>query len=145
MRGKQGRRGERGQAVVEFVFIANLLLVLLYVTWQFGTLFSNYIDVTDAARVAARKAATYGADPAIPNDTVSRDAAQVAADQAARSSASVPDMELRPLDAPTWAAGQEVTATVRAPYSLNIFGLVVSSGYLSSSTSMRIENRKPGT
>ena len=50
------RREERGQAMVEFTLIATVLATLLLAVFQFGVAFSNYINVTDAARAAARKA-----------------------------------------------------------------------------------------
>jgi Flp pilus assembly protein TadG len=55
------RREERGQAMVEFTLIASVLGVLLLTVFQFGVVFSNYINVADAARAAARKASTSGA------------------------------------------------------------------------------------
>ena len=59
--GHMKRREERGQAMVEFTLIATVLATLLLAVFQFGVAFSNYINVTDAARAAARKASTYGA------------------------------------------------------------------------------------
>ena len=38
-----------------------------------------------------------------------------------------------------YAQGSDVTVTATYPYSISILGLVVSSGTLSSSTTMRVE------
>ena len=38
-----------------------------------------------------------------------------------------------------WTAGQTVTVTVKYPFSINILGVVVKSGNLTSSETARIE------
>jgi Flp pilus assembly protein TadG len=50
-------RGEDGQSVVEFAFVMPFLVFLLLAICQFGLAFHNYLAITDAARVGARKAA----------------------------------------------------------------------------------------
>jgi Flp pilus assembly protein TadG len=50
------RRSE-GQAILEFVLVLPLIVTLVFVIVQLGITFSNYIQVTDAARVGARAAA----------------------------------------------------------------------------------------
>jgi Flp pilus assembly protein TadG len=50
-------RREDGQSVVEFAFIMPFLVFLLLAICQFGLAFHNYLAITDAARVGARKAA----------------------------------------------------------------------------------------
>ena len=51
------RRGEQGQAVVEFVLLFPLLLFLLLIVIEFGFALHTSITVTGAAREAARFAA----------------------------------------------------------------------------------------
>jgi Flp pilus assembly protein TadG len=49
--------GDDGQSVVEFAFVMPFLVLLLLAIFQFGLAFHNYLAITDAARVGARKAA----------------------------------------------------------------------------------------
>jgi TadE-like protein len=50
-------RKSEGQAILEFVLVLPLVVTLVFVMVQFGIAFNNYLQVTDAARVAARAAA----------------------------------------------------------------------------------------
>lgn len=52
------RRDERGQALPEFALIAPLLFLMLFSVIQFGFTLSGQIGLTNAAREAARYAAT---------------------------------------------------------------------------------------
>ena len=51
--------------MVEFALVIPILCVVLFGVIQFGILYKNYVTLTDAARVGARKAATsrHEADP----------------------------------------------------------------------------------
>jgi hypothetical protein len=40
-----------------------------------------------------------------------------------------------------WVAGQPVSATETAPYAISIFGLKITSGTLTHTVTMRIENK----
>jgi hypothetical protein len=64
---------------------------MLLAVWQVGTIFSNYIDISEAARSGARAAALSGA-PTTANDATSLLAAQNEGRYAATNSASVPGM-----------------------------------------------------
>jgi Flp pilus assembly protein TadG len=50
-------RKHDGQAIVEFAIVMPFLVFLLFAIFQFGLAFHNYLAITDAARVGARKAA----------------------------------------------------------------------------------------
>jgi hypothetical protein len=39
----------------------------------------------------------------------------------------------------SWAPGEDVTVTATYPYSIDLLGLVVKSGFLSSTTTERVE------
>ena len=52
-----GRRGERGQTLVEFALIMPVFLILLFGLADFGRGFYAYLIVTNAAREGARSAA----------------------------------------------------------------------------------------
>ena len=56
--------------------------------FQFGHVYSQKINVTDAARAAARKAATYGGTDT--NDPTLRDTAEAAGLASAKVSSSAP-------------------------------------------------------
>ncbi len=50
-------RGERGQAAVEFALVLPVLLLLLVGIIKGGTLYNNYIQLTDSVRTGARELA----------------------------------------------------------------------------------------
>ena len=127
---------ERGQTLVEFAALLPVLCLLLFGIIQFGVVFHDYLTVTDASRVGARKAA------------VSRHAGDTgaAAEAAARNAAAGLDDTLvnapgfANCDSDDWStAGSDVTCTVHYPYSINVLGMVVKSGILTSVTTERLE------
>ena len=117
--------------MVEFVMVVPVLFLVLFGIIQFGVLYNDYITLTDAARVGARKAAVsrQTGDPVGLATTATKNAAS--------------DLELAKLGvsvtATAWAAGADVTVEATYPYEVNIMGVVVSSGTLKSSTTERIE------
>ena len=50
-------RSERGQTMVEFALAMPVLCLVLFAIIQFGILFNDYLSLTDATRVGARKGA----------------------------------------------------------------------------------------
>jgi Flp pilus assembly protein TadG len=60
---------QRGQATVEFVLLTPLLLVLLFLIFEFGRVFGSWLIITNAAREGARFGIVQdfdvSADPAI--------------------------------------------------------------------------------
>jgi Flp pilus assembly protein TadG len=147
------RREDGGQAVVEFVLTLNVLMLLIVVVWQFGLAFSNFIDVSNAARAAARKGANYGATSSFVQTTQDNAFAQAA--EAAYDSAgcTYPCTGAKPMGMNVsliacpdtgsclngYIAGNNLKATVQAPFNISILGLSLYSGQLTSSTTMRIE------
>ena len=124
-------RQERGQTMVEFALVVPILCVVLFGILQFGAIYNDYVTLTDATRVGARKAATSRreADPA------------AAAETAARNSAT--GLDAAKLDvnvtATAWEHGESVTVEGIYPYSVNLLGFVVASGNLTSKTTERVE------
>jgi Flp pilus assembly protein TadG len=51
--------GQRGQTTVEFALVAVILFVMLFAIFDFGVFFAGRITATNAARSAARYAATH--------------------------------------------------------------------------------------
>jgi Flp pilus assembly protein TadG len=141
-------RGEEGQALVELSLCASFLVLVLLAVWQVGTIFSNYIDLSEAARAGARAAALYGA-PTTTGDTVTFTAAQNEGVYAAQQTA--PNLMGNALPAKNmvvtitaqtaWVAGSDVRATATYPYSLSLFGVAVTSGNLSVTDDMRVHRQ----
>ena len=107
-----------GQAMVEFALVAPVLFLLLIAIFQFGQAFTDYIQVTNAARDGARKA------------IVSRsDANGVATVQNAVKSSvwslNQANLGISVTPGQPWSAGQPVTVTVAYPYNMSIMGIVV--------------------
>ena len=128
-------RRDDGQALTELSLTVGFLCLMLLAVWQVGTVFSNYIDLSEAAREGARAAALTGA-PTTAGDTASLTAAQSNGNFAASNSASVPGMTV------SIAAVGKVRATVSAPYSLSLFGVItVASGTMSVQDDMRVHRQ----
>jgi Flp pilus assembly protein TadG len=128
------RKNDSGQAVVEFAVILPVLLMILFAILQFGIVFNNYIQVTAAAREGARKAAVSRSLGTAAAETASTTSAKAAAPGLKQSSITVTYP-----NSPTFAQGSDVTVQVTYPYSISILGIIVKSGKLTSSTTMRVE------
>jgi Flp pilus assembly protein TadG len=122
----------RGQAMVEFTLILPLLLLLILGIYQFGQTYADYIQVTNAARDGGRKALVSRSDASGVADVVT--AAKNATWWLDKSQITVTVSPGQP-----WAQGQTVTVTVTYPYTINLLGLVVASGNLKSTTTVRME------
>jgi Flp pilus assembly protein TadG len=131
-----GRRD--GQAMVEFVIVAPILLLLVFGLVQFGILFNNYVALTDAVRSGARQAAVSRSLPNPEGVTMNR-----VTRAAGHLKASDLQITVDPYDpakgTATWAQGGDVTVTASYPYSINLLGFVVKSGRLTSQTTERVE------
>lgn len=131
---KTTARAERGQTLVEFALVLPLLALLLFGVIQFGIVFNNYIDLTDAVRAGARRAAVsrQTTDPSGPVGVTK-----------AAVIASAGDISLNPSNITVtsdWQPGDDVTVQASYPYSINLFGVVtVVSGTLTSRTTERVE------
>jgi len=136
-------REEHGQAMVEFTLIATVLATLLLAIFQFGVAFSDYINVADAARAAARKASTYGASSTYSATTEATSRAQAISSSEGSSghTCAANNWCTTVTASPTWVAGNPVAATVTAPYSISLFGINIVSGTLTHTVTMRIESR----
>ncbi len=79
---RKRRKGEDGQALVEFALVVPLLLVVLFGIVQFGIMMNTYITVSDSARSAARQLALEQGnndpcDPAVQVATTAGSSAQI--------------------------------------------------------------------
>ena len=123
----------RGQSLVELALVLPILSLLLLGMIQVGVAFNHYITLTDAVRAGARKGAVGRQleDPVAEVEQAVRTAATDNLDPA--------DLEIS-VDS-TWEQGSKVTVTASYPYELRLlgFGVTVTSGRLSSSTTERVE------
>ncbi|MGH3006640.1 MAG: TadE/TadG family type IV pilus assembly protein [Gaiellaceae bacterium] len=118
--------------MVEFVLVFPVLALLLFGVIQFGIVFHNYVTLTDAVRAGSRQAAVgrHLSDP------------EGAAEERVRESAANLDQAKLEVDvdAPdVWMTGTDVTVEAIYPYSINLLGIVVASGDLTSKTTERVE------
>jgi Flp pilus assembly protein TadG len=134
----QTLRDQKGQTMVEFALVLPLLALLLFGVIQFGVVFNNYIDLTDATRAGARKAAVsrQTLDPAGPAG-VTRQAVINSAGDITLDPAKVTVTSTGPGGG--WTPGDDVTVQAAYPYTISLFGLVVASGDLHSKTTERVE------
>jgi Flp pilus assembly protein TadG len=123
-------RDQQGQTLVEFALVLPLIAVLLFGVIQFGITFNNYVTLTDAVRAGARKAA------------VSRQTGDPVGNATAAVYSSASDLKsanLKVSVSSDWQPGDPVTVTATYPYTINLLGVVVKSGNLSSKTTERVE------
>lgn len=126
-------RSSDGQTMVEFALVLPLLAMLLFGVIQFGILFNNYLDLTDATRAGARKAAVSRntSDPSGPTGV----ATQAVIDSAGDITLKSTDVTITS----TWQPGDDVTVQAAYPYKIDLFGFVFASGNLHSKTTERVE------
>jgi len=129
-------RSEHGQTAVEFALVAPILIALLLGVVQAGMAFHNYLSVTDAARAVARKAILVRFTP-LSQDDINQIAynASPDLDRSQLSATLTPD----PNDPNFPTAGDLVTVTVTYPYHLQLFGIPVIDGTLTSTMKDRVE------
>jgi Flp pilus assembly protein TadG len=123
----------RGQALVELALVLPILSLLLLGMIQFGVVFNHYITLTDAVRAGART----GSVGRQVQDPVA--AVEQSVRNAATDNLDPEDLEISVESA--WAQGSKVTVTASYPYEIRLlgFGVTVTSGRLSSSTTERVE------
>ena len=128
-------RSETGQAAVEFALVVPALLLLLLGIIQGGIVFHNYLTVTDAARAASRQAIE-----ARVNNVTKADVQQAAWDAAPDLNHGDLGVTTADPDSPDFSqGGTQVVVTVTYPYSINLLGMVVASGNLTSQMTGRLE------
>lgn len=116
--------------MTEFAVVLPVLMLVLFGIVQFGILFNNYVTLTDAVRAGARKAA------------VSRNTGNPAGEATAKVRAAAADLTQSDLDVSvtsSWGPGTDVTVRATYPYRIDLLGLVLQSGRLSSVTTERVE------
>ena len=116
--------------MTEFALVLPILALLLFGVIQFGIVFNNYLQLTDAVRAGARKGAVARR---LPDP-------QGAATQAVRdASTSLNQAQLNVSVTSSWQQGSDVTVQASYPYSINLLGVVIQSGRMTSTTKERVE------
>jgi Flp pilus assembly protein TadG len=123
-------RSEKGQAMTEFAVALPVVALVLFAILQFGIAFNNYLTLTDAVRRGARVAA-------VSRQTGSGSSATVAAVKSAASDLNQSNLAVSVSSG--WAPGDDVVVSATYPYAISLFGLVVKSGSLKSTTTERVE------
>jgi Flp pilus assembly protein TadG len=124
-------RGERGQTMVEFALVLPVLCLVVFGIIQCGILYNNYITLTDATRVGARKAA-------VSRQTANPVALAEAATRNAAAGLKTPPLDVK-VTATAWSPGADVTVEATYPYELKLLWFVAASGTLTSKTTERVE------
>ena len=122
---------ERGQATVEFTLVIIPVLLICFGVLQFGLVLHDYVTLTHAADVGARTASVSRDQP--NGATLARNATIASASDLNSGQISVT------VTPQPWVAGSQITVRATYPYSINILGIVVTSGNLSATTSARAE------
>jgi Flp pilus assembly protein TadG len=142
-------RRERGQAVVELALVLPLMLLLLLGIVQFGTVFRDYIALTDATRVGARQGSvSRSIQPPADRETtivarvkkagVNLDPNKMTVSVELRD--PVTGAVLTPNSADTsWVQNGDVTVRATYPFRISLIGMVFYTGILQSRTTERIE------
>ncbi len=134
-------RRERGQALVEIALILPIFLLLLLGIVQFGTVFRDYISLTDATRVGARQAAVARSiqpeSARVPNVISKVQRAAVNLDTN-KMTITVTPIKVDGVTA-GWEQSGEVTVRATYPFRINIIGMVLYNGTLQSRTTERVE------
>lgn len=125
-------KNERGQAMTEFALVLPLLAFLLFAVIQFGIAFNHYITLTDAVRAGARKGAV-GRHLQNPVSEVEQTVRKAATDL------KESDLDVDVTPSGGWASGSDVSVTASYPYDISLFGLVLKSGRMTSTTTERVE------
>ncbi len=137
-------RDERGQAMVEFALVAPILLALVFGIIQFGIAFNNYLTLTDAVRAGSRQGAVSRlTDPAAEAERLVRLAASDlpdAANSAGPLAVTVTFKGIGPGYVPgRIEQGGDITVRGTYPYEIDIFGIPLHRGTLTSETTERVE------
>ena len=122
---------EHGQALAEFAFAMPILWLIILAIVQFAGVYNHYVSLTDATRAGARKAVVSRS----ASDPIAL-AKQAVCDSAPSLTCSSINVTVTPTP---WSPGQEITVTASYPYDIDLMGVVVKSGDLTSSTKERVE------
>ncbi|HVM16225.1 MAG TPA: TadE family protein [Gaiellaceae bacterium] len=122
-------RQTEGQAAVEFALVLPVLMLILVAIFQFGIVFRDYLTLTDAVRAGTRKGAV-ARHLSDPSGYTKAEVKKAAVDLGSGIEVTVTS---------TWKPGEDVTVQATYPFKINVLGVVVKTGKLSSKTTERVE------
>jgi Flp pilus assembly protein TadG len=133
---------ESGQSAVELAIVLPILLMVMLGIVQFGTLFRDYIALTDATRVGARQASV--ARSLGGTDTFKTNAVIAATKSAGvnldpnKMTVTVAPLKVDGIT-PGWEGGGQVTVRSQYPFRISLIGMVFFTGTVKSRTVERVE------
>jgi Flp pilus assembly protein TadG len=127
-------KNDQGQTMTEFALVLPILVVFLFGIIQFGIAFNNYVTITDAARAGARKAAVSREDPNRVTDCQN-----VVLSATDNLNMTQPGAGITCTFDPSVQQGTTVQVQVQYPYTINLFGIPVTSGTLTSVMKEKLE------
>jgi Flp pilus assembly protein TadG len=138
-------RGERGQTAVEFALCATVFFMIVFGLLKVATMYGDYVALQHAARDGSRQGSvTRGTGDAVATSVAS------AVTSAVRGSNSLLDPTKMGItvtgldshdnpDGTLWEAHDRVQVTVTYPWKLDVIGVTLASGTMSSTTQAIIE------
>lgn len=123
-------RREAAQAMAEFIVVLPVLLLVVLAGLQLGSVFLQYQQLSSAVSEGARRgivSATYG-------DREGR------VTSAVRDAAPNLDGTVGVSVSSSWVVGEPLTVTGTYPAEVDVLGLVVWSGNLTNTRTMRVAN-----
>jgi Flp pilus assembly protein TadG len=138
-------RSQRGQTAVEFTLCATVFFMIIFGLLKVGTIYGDYVALQHAARDGSRKGSvtrgTGNANPAAVSSAVTT-AVQQAGTFLDPTKMGITvtglDSNIDP-DGTLWEPEDRVQVTVTYPWKLDILGLPVWSGTMSTTTQALIE------
>ncbi|MDX6631255.1 MAG: hypothetical protein QOH00_3501 [Gaiellales bacterium] len=138
-------RGERGQTAVEFALCATVFFMIVFGLLKVATIYGDYVALQHAARDGVRKGSvtrgtgnansasvSAAVTTAVKNAGTFLDPAQMVITVTGRDSNASPNGTL-------WEAHDRVEVTVDYPWKLDVLGLPVWSGTMTTTTQAIIE------
>jgi Flp pilus assembly protein TadG len=118
--------------MAEFAIGVPIVLLILFAIMQLGTVYHDWVALTDASRAGARVAAESRTDSTRVQDVESAVVASASSDLSTSKLV---------VDAPStsWSPGSTVTECAHYPYSISILAIPVSSGNLDSCTTQLVQ------
>jgi Flp pilus assembly protein TadG len=135
-------RGQRGQTAVEFALCATIFFMIVFGLLKVATIYGDYVALQHAARDGARKGTvtrgTGDADPQTVRDAVV--AAGTGSGTFLKTSAMV--FTTSDVSCPacsTWKAHDILQVKLEYPWTLDVLGLPIWSGTMTTTTQAIIE------
>lgn len=127
----KARHRQQGQAMVEFALVLPILLTIVLAGLQFGTVYLKWQQLSAGASEGARKAIV--SRQASGREDLVRDAVRNAAPNL------TPSSSLNVMITGSWDAGDPITVEATFPVQVDILGVHIYDGTISSQRTMRVE------